>query len=74
MQHVEDYILEEVATVKPTDEAPNLAELLRQSGLPILAIVDGLGKYLGTVTEREIIRRRALVQENYFLDIIEKSS
>jgi CBS domain-containing protein len=74
MRHVEDYMLEEVATVKPTDEAPNLAEVFRQTGSPILAIVDGLGRYLGTVTEREIIRRGASVQRNYFLDIIENSS
>jgi amino acid transporter/CBS domain-containing protein len=71
MRHVKDYMLSEVATVKPTDEALSLAEVFRQSGLPILAIVGEQGGYLGTVTEREIIRRLASVQENYFLDIVE---
>ena len=46
----------------------NLAEVFRQTCLPILAIVDDNGKLIGTIREREIIRKIASVQETYFLD------
>jgi predicted transcriptional regulator len=46
--------------------ALNLAEVFRNTDLPILVIVDIHGKFVGTVREREIIRRLASVQENYF--------
>ena len=61
------YALTQVATVTRDESALNLAETFRQTGLPILAIVDDGGKFVGTVREREIIRRLAFIQENYFL-------
>ncbi|MDG6907922.1 MAG: amino acid permease [Nitrososphaerota archaeon] len=61
---VEDYATDQVATVRENELALNLAEVFRETGLPILAIVDNKGKFAGTVREREIIRRLASVQES----------
>jgi predicted transcriptional regulator len=63
---VGDYALTQVAKVDANERALNLAEVFRHTGLPIIAIVDSQGKLMGTVREREIIRRLASVQENYF--------
>jgi len=63
---VKDYALKKVAKVDASDKALNLAEVFRNTGLPILAIVDPRGKFVGSVREREIIRRLASLQENYF--------
>jgi amino acid transporter len=63
-----EYASSQVATVKANALALNLAEVFRQTSLPILAIVDDDGKLLGTIREREIIRKMASVQEIYFLD------
>jgi dihydropteroate synthase len=51
--------------VDANERALNPAEVFRRTGLPILAVVSR-GKFIGTVREREIIRRLASVQENYF--------
>lgn len=50
------------------EKAMNLAEVFSQSGLPILAIVDENGKFVGTLRERELVRRLASIQESYFLE------
>jgi amino acid transporter len=63
---VGSYALNQVAKVDANERALNLAEVFRNTGLPIIAIVDSHGKSMGTVREREIIRRLASVQENYF--------
>jgi amino acid transporter len=63
---VGDYASALVAKVDANERALNLAEVFRRTGLPILAVVDSRGKFIGTVREREIIRRLASVQENYF--------
>ncbi len=57
-----------VTTVTGSELALNLAEVFRQTCMPILAIVDDNGKLIGTIREREIIRKIASVQETYFLD------
>jgi len=62
---VAKYTLSLVARVDANEKALNLAEVFRNTGLPILAIVDIHGKLVGTVREREIIRRLASVHENY---------
>lgn len=63
---VREYALNRVAKVDANEKALNLAEVFRNTGLPILAIVDIHGKFIGTVREREIIRRLASVQESFF--------
>lgn len=63
-----EYASTQVATVKGNELALNLAEVFRQTCMPILAIVDDNGKLMGTIREREIIRKIASVQEIYFLD------
>ncbi len=46
------------AVIVPEDEpALRLAALFRESGVPIIAVVDSEGKLSGTVLEREILRR-----------------
>ncbi len=63
-----DYASTQVATVAGNELVLNLAEVFRQTCLPILAIVDENGKLTGTIREREIIRKLASVQETYLLD------
>jgi len=63
-----DYASTQVATVAGNELVLNLAEVFRQTCLPILAIVDKNGKLTGTIREREIIRKLASVQETYLLD------
>jgi amino acid transporter len=63
---VREYALNRVAKVDANEKALNLAEVFSNTGLPIVAIVDIHGKFIGTVREREIIRRLASVQESYF--------
>jgi CBS domain-containing protein len=46
------------AVIVPEEEpALRLAALFRESGVPIIAVVDSEGKLVGTVLEREILRR-----------------
>ena len=46
------------AVIVPEHEpALRLAALFRESGVPIIAVVDSEGKLVGTVLEREILRR-----------------
>jgi amino acid transporter/CBS domain-containing protein len=63
-----EYAQHQVATVKGNELVLNLADIFRQTGMPILAVVDDNGKLISTLREREIIRRIALTQETYFLD------
>jgi amino acid transporter len=63
-----EYASTQVATVAGNELVLNLAEVFRQTCLPILAIVDDNGKLIGTIREREIIRKLASVQETYLLD------
>lgn|GEM_PF-92463 len=63
-----EYASAQVATVAGNELVLNLAEVFRQTCLPILAIVDDKGKLIGTIREREIIRKLASVQETYLLD------
>ena len=62
---VGNYTLSLVARVDANERVLNLAEIFRNTGLPILAIVDIHGKFVGTVREREIIRRLASFHESY---------
>jgi predicted transcriptional regulator len=63
-----DYAITQVATVTENELVLNLAEVFRQTGLPIISIVDDNGKLVSTIREREIIRKLASVQKNYLLD------
>jgi amino acid transporter/predicted transcriptional regulator len=65
---VNDYASNEVVTVTGSTLALNLVEIFGQTCMPILAIVDNNGKIVGTIREREIIRKIASVQETYFLE------
>jgi amino acid transporter len=65
---VSDYASSEVVTVAGNALALNLAEVFGQTCMPILAIVDDNGKLVGTIREREIVRKMASVQETYFLE------
>ena len=65
---VSDYASDEVVTVTGNALALNLAEAFGQTCMPILAIIDDNGKLVGTIREREIIRKIASVQETYFLE------
>jgi predicted transcriptional regulator len=64
----DEYASTEVATVAGNASALNLAEVFRRTCMPILAIVDDNGKLIGTIREREIIRKIASVRETYFFD------
>jgi len=63
-----DYASNEVVTVKGDTLALSLVEVFGQTCMPILAIVDDHGKLVGTIREREIIRKIASVEETHFLD------
>ena len=65
---VSDYASNEVVTVTGNALALNLAEAFGQTSMPILAIIDDNRKLVGTIREREIIRKIASVQETYFLE------
>jgi predicted transcriptional regulator len=65
---VSDYASNEVVTVTGNALALNLAEAFGQTCMPILAIIDDNGKLVGTIREREIIKKIASVQETYFLE------
>ncbi len=65
---VSDYASNEVVTVTGDALALNLAEAFGQTSMPILAIIDDNRKLVGTIREREIIRKIASVQETYFLE------
>jgi predicted transcriptional regulator len=65
---VSDYSSNEVVTVTGNALALNLAEAFGQTCMPILAIIDDNGKLVGTIREREIIKKIASVQETYFLE------
>ena len=63
-----DFAKPEVATVTGNEHALALASAFRESGLPIVAIIDNSGKVVGTVREREIIRRIASLRETQKAD------
>jgi amino acid transporter/CBS domain-containing protein len=65
---VSDYATNEVVTVTGNALALNLAEAFGQTCMPILAIIDDNGKLVGTIREREIIKKIASVQETYSLE------
>ena len=65
---VSDYASAEVVTVTGNALALDLAEVFGQTCMPILAIVDDDGKLVGTIREREIVKKIASVQETYFLE------
>ena len=65
---VSDYASTEVVTVAGNALALDLAEVFGQTCMPILAIIDDKGKFVGTIREREIIKKIASVQETYFLE------
>jgi CBS domain-containing protein len=62
-----DYASNEVVTVTGGTLALSLTEVFGQTCMPILAIVDENGKLIGTIREREIIRKIASVEETYAL-------
>jgi len=49
--------LAEAIVVSEDEPALRLATMFRESGIPIIAVVDSEGKLVGTVLEREILRR-----------------
>ncbi len=53
---VDEYYTPWIAMVTLNEKAMNLAEVFSQSGLPILAIVDENGKFVGTLREKELVR------------------
>jgi hypothetical protein len=61
-----NYMVPQVAKVDSNEKALNLTEVFRNTGLPIVAVVDINGYFIGSVGEREIIRRVASEQENFF--------
>ncbi len=63
-----DFAKPAVATVTGNEHALALASVFRESGLPIVAIIDNSGKVVGTVREREIIRRIATLREKQKAD------
>jgi amino acid transporter/CBS domain-containing protein len=53
------YALTQVATVNADDSALEVAAVFKESKLPILAIVNNSGMFMGTLRERELVRRIA---------------
>lgn len=51
--------LAEVTKVRETEPGLNLIDLFRETNVPIIAVVDEKGRLLGTILEREILRRLA---------------
>ena len=49
--------LAELVEVKESEPGLNLTALFRETNVPIVAVVDGSGRLLGTILEREILRR-----------------
>ena len=49
--------LAELVDVKESEPGLNLTALFRETNVPIVAVVDGSGRLLGTILEREILRR-----------------
>ncbi|MEM0270996.1 MAG: cation:proton antiporter [Thermoprotei archaeon] len=49
--------LAQAISVPESEPALNLAALFRESGVPIIAVVNHEGKLVGTILEREILRR-----------------
>lgn len=56
---VSDFPLAEVVKVREDEPGLNLATLFRETNVPIVAVVDEKGGMLGTILEREILRRLA---------------
>ncbi len=54
---VNEMALAEVVTVSKGEAALRLAQLFRETGMPVIAVTDDDGKLLGTIMEREILRR-----------------
>ncbi len=54
---VNETALAEVVTVSKGEAALRLAQLFRETGMPVIAVTDDDGKLLGTIMEREILRR-----------------
>ncbi|MDG6987968.1 MAG: cation:proton antiporter [Nitrososphaerota archaeon] len=49
--------LAELVEVEESEPGLNLTVLFRETNVPIVAVVDGSGRLLGTILEREILRR-----------------
>ncbi|MHB8396900.1 MAG: amino acid permease [Thermoplasmataceae archaeon] len=54
---VQDFDLGKVVKVSPTEPASRLAEIFRTDHIPLLAIVDRDGTFMGTIREVEILRK-----------------
>ena len=60
---VREGIMERVVNVKADQPLSDLLRLFRETGMPILCIVDENGKFAGTVREREIILQLASIRQ-----------
>jgi signal-transduction protein with cAMP-binding, CBS, and nucleotidyltransferase domain len=63
---------ERLETVDESDTAQQAAKKLRNSNVSSLLVVDGAGKYVGIITERDLVRRVCATDVSSSNVIIEK--
>ena len=60
---VRDGIMERVVNIRADESLSDILRLFRETGIPILCIVDDKGKFAGTVREREVILQLASIRQ-----------
>jgi signal-transduction protein with cAMP-binding, CBS, and nucleotidyltransferase domain len=63
---------ERLETIDESDTAQQAAKKLRNSNVSSLLVVDGAGRYVGIITERDLVRRVCAKDESSRNVIIEK--